>query len=236
MKDLEPLDPELAALFAREAVPEPPAGAAARLLGRVAATVAIGELDADGDAGAAVRSVARLGGRAFGLAAATFVLGAATGAGIALAVRAAPPPRVTHVEHPVASVLTPPSSEVAIPVAALPSSSVPRAPERRRPASVAAPAPASSVADTLGAERAVVEDARSLLSRGDAVAALGRLDEHARRFPNARLGEEREALAIQALVNMGRSGDARARADSFRARWPSSVYRPAVDATIRSIP
>jgi hypothetical protein len=46
--------------------------------------------------------------------------------------------------------------------------------------------------------------------------------------------EEREAIAIQALVKLGRKEDARARADRFRRRFPRSVLMVVVDAAIQS--
>ena len=239
LEPLEPLEPELAKLFAEEQVPTPPRAAATRVLGRVATSIALAS-DAH-DASGLLRG---LGRRAIGLATTTFVLGAAVGAGVVLALRAAPVATVTHVEVPLASATLPPPAETppSVPSAlanddepstSSPSPSVPAQPRRRGQPQ---PQPQSTDADSLGAERAIIDEARSLLSTGDARGALQRLAEHARRFPKARLEEEREALAIQALVNMGDHAQARGRADTFRARWPSSVYLPAVDATIRSIP
>jgi hypothetical protein len=88
----------------------------------------------------------------------------------------------------------------------------------------------------LAAERAPLETARTALSRGKPQAALDALGEHQRRFPFGRLGEEREALAIEALVQGGRSAEARARAARFRAKFPSSLLLPAVDAAMKQIP
>jgi hypothetical protein len=49
--------------------------------------------------------------------------------------------------------------------------------------------------------------------------------EHARRFPDGVLAEEREAIAIEALVAAGRGDPARARFTQFVARFPDSSYR-----------
>ena len=59
------------------------------------------------------------------------------------------------------------------------------------------------------------------------------LEEHARDFPAGQLAEEREALAIQALAQAGRKAEAAARGSAFRARWPTSVLTPVVDAALR---
>jgi hypothetical protein len=53
--------------------------------------------------------------------------------------------------------------------------------------------------------------------------------EHARKFKDGRLSEEREALRVKALAGLGRSGEARRAANSFRARFPRSVLLSAVN-------
>jgi outer membrane protein assembly factor BamD (BamD/ComL family) len=88
----------------------------------------------------------------------------------------------------------------------------------------------------LDAERALLDDARSALGQGDAARALGVLERHERQYPHPLLGEERDALLVQALVRAGRYTEARSRADAFRRRAPNSLLLPAVDAAIGSIP
>jgi outer membrane protein assembly factor BamD (BamD/ComL family) len=82
----------------------------------------------------------------------------------------------------------------------------------------------------------LLDEARTALSAGNTDQALASTDMHARRFAHPQLGEEREALGIQALVGGGRYDEARARAARFRAMWPNSLFLPAVDASIASIP
>jgi hypothetical protein len=82
----------------------------------------------------------------------------------------------------------------------------------------------------------MLDDARSSLATGEAAKALSRLEEHRRRFPHGQLGEEREALAIQTLVALGRHDEARARAARFRDSVPNSLFLPAVEASLASIP
>jgi hypothetical protein len=103
----------------------------------------------------------------------------------------------------------------------------------------AAPAIARDVAGKdveLGMERALIERARMAGARGDTASELEALDRHARDFPAGRLTEDREALAVQALVVSGRIEEARARAVRFRARFPSSVFLAAVNAAVGGHP
>ena len=86
------------------------------------------------------------------------------------------------------------------------------------------------------AERLLLDEARGALTSQEPDRALSLLSDHARRFAHPQLGEEREALAIQALVGTGRYDEARARADRFRTSAPNSLFLPAVDATLASIP
>jgi hypothetical protein len=126
----------------------------------------------------------------------------------------------------------PSSSVAAIPIAS-PAVSVAEAkvvPARKEP-------PEGAGKDvSLGRERDLIERARMAIARGQGGAALEALDRHAKDFPRGRLVEEREALAVQALVQDGRLDGARARATLFRTRFPSSVFLPAVNAAVERAP
>ena len=78
--------------------------------------------------------------------------------------------------------------------------------------------------------------ARAAVARGDFAAALSPIAEHARRFKNGRLVEEREALRVKVLVGLGRGEEARHAAADFRARFPRSVLLPAVSQMPSSRP
>lgn len=80
----------------------------------------------------------------------------------------------------------------------------------------------------LEAERALLDVARTALGRGDGTNALAACDDHARKFPRGALGEEREAIAVQALVLGQRGEDAKLRAERFRKAYPRSILLPAV--------
>jgi len=62
--------------------------------------------------------------------------------------------------------------------------------------------------------------------------ALALTEEHARRFPRGMLGQEREAIAVEALFQLGREGQARERARSFFATYPSSPHRSRIERAL----
>lgn len=133
----------------------------------------------------------------------------------------------------VAARVTPPPPPLAppeppAPVAVLPT--IPTMPPRSLPA---APTAGGS---SLKAERTLLDGVRASLSEGDSARALRLADAHRRRFPHAQLAEEREALAIQALVLSGQSSEARERADRFRSEFPNSLFLPTVQTSVASIP
>ena len=88
-------------------------------------------------------------------------------------------------------------------------------PRRRRDTEDEPATPARPEIDILtGAQDALASDP----SRALALAA-----EHARGHPNGMLAQEREVLAIDALLRLGRRDEAEERADAFNARWPRSA-------------
>ncbi len=89
--------------------------------------------------------------------------------------------------------------------------------------SVAVPEAAS--APVLPDDLALLHRARAALSAGDPRAALDLVDELAREHPASDYTQEREAIAIEALANLGRGAEAQARFDRFVGRYPESTYR-----------
>lgn len=61
---------------------------------------------------------------------------------------------------------------------------------------------------------------------------LGAVAQHRQQFPHGRLTEEREALAIRALLALGRTEGARQRAAAFRVNYPNSFLIPALDSAL----
>jgi hypothetical protein len=244
---LEPLDRDIAVLL-RKAEPYPEAPAAARirvrdaLKLRLADTAASGFDKSGGDEDAAVSSPQPASGL-FSLAskpiltlAATFIVGASAGAALHAGFRP-PRDRIIYVERPS---LVPGPSAAAIDVIA-PASAPPETPQSA--AIQAAPTPRPPVTDKsvaspsdLRAEQALLDVARTAFAQGRGDEALGPLERHAQRYPKGILAEEREALAINVLVTLGRYDDARARSARFLRRYPGSLLRPSVEAAIEAIP
>lgn len=107
-----------------------------------------------------------------------------------------------------------------MPVEALPSSAM--SPEgTNAPARIAAARPA---------EKPRREDEFELIQRAqeklasDPASALTVLQEHARSFPAGELTQERETMAVEALVRVHRKPEARARASALLARFPRTPY------------
>lgn len=113
---------------------------------------------------------------------------------------------------------------VAFPVAVLQTAS-PIGDEVPAPSRAPAPAGTSrspSRAAPAAVELALLQRARSAVARRDFSAAMTALREYARRFPNGRLIEERDALRVKALCGLGRRTDARRAFVAFERRFPRS--------------
>jgi hypothetical protein len=66
----------------------------------------------------------------------------------------------------------------------------------------------------------------------DPSAALALCGEHAQAFPQGLLAQEREVLAIDALVRLGRADEANARGRRFAATFPASTHLRRVEALL----
>jgi hypothetical protein len=122
----------------------------------------------------------------------------------------------------------------------------PAAPRRAPPPPIPAPAQPPAAASeserqlardrALAAERALIEQARTALSRGKPADALVLLAQHRRGFGKGQLVEEREALEILSLAAAGQTGLARARAAAFRQSFPKSLLLRAIDDALAGGP
>jgi hypothetical protein len=74
------------------------------------------------------------------------------------------------------------------------------------------------------AEIALISRAHVAYAGRDFARALALVARHERRFPDARLAEEREALRVRLLACSGRAREARRAAASFAERFPRSVF------------
>lgn len=81
------------------------------------------------------------------------------------------------------------------------------------------------------AELALIREAQDAL-RASPARALSLTDEHRRRFGDGTLAQEREVVAIDALVRLGRRVEARARAAELHRRWPRSAHGRRVDVLV----
>lgn len=94
--------------------------------------------------------------------------------------------------------------------------------EGRRPGRHVSPAAQESYA----AELALLHRAQVAYASQEYSVTVGLVAEHARRFPNGRLAEERDALRVRSLARSGRTDEARRAADEFAAHFPRSVLLP----------
>jgi len=78
-------------------------------------------------------------------------------------------------------------------------------------------------------EFSLLEQAQRALG-GDPRRALDLADRDERQFPVGALAQEREVIAIEALAELGRADEARARARSFFQAFPGSVHGPRIAA------
>jgi len=155
------------------------------------------------------------------------ILGGAVGAA-AYQFRAylAPPAEIHPIPTPVKTVATPRPIAPAAVVEEAPALPPPATPDK----------PVLSKADAARAELHLLRQARGAVAREDYASALRPIGEHARRFKDGRLSEEREALRVKSLAGLGRTDDARRAATAFRARFPRSVLLSAVDKLSPSEP
>jgi hypothetical protein len=99
-------------------------------------------------------------------------------------------------------------------------------------ARVERPARQPSVQESYAAELALLQRTQVAYAARDFSGALGAAAEHARRFPNGRLAEEREALRVRSLARSGRSDEARRATAAFAARFPRSVLLPRLKQSV----
>lgn len=243
--DLEPLSAEaLAMLESDRQLPNVPLDVSERVFEHLSTSIALGGMggghaagqDGAGTAaGGAADGATALSRRAIAWIATAFVAG--SGVGATLHAGLTKPATAPVAVAASATVSRPPevaSSRVPDEPAPIDVRSLPPV-TASSPTAVPAPSHGSAGKDVdLAMERELVERARMALARGQGAEALAALDRHAREFPRGRMAEERETLAIQALVQAGRTDEARARAARFRSAFPHSVFLPAVDALLEA--
>jgi hypothetical protein len=83
----------------------------------------------------------------------------------------------------------------------------------------------------LADEVALVRAARAAIGE-DPARALSIAERHRAQFPEGMLVEERETLAVEALVALARHDEARRRAARFFTRWPASPYQRRIESAL----
>ncbi len=82
-------------------------------------------------------------------------------------------------------------------------------------------------------ETSLLKRAREALAKNPGT-SLALADEHQRTYPRGRLGQEREVIAITALVRLGRPTAARERAVAFNRAYPRSAYATQIERVVAS--
>lgn len=227
---LAPLPDDLRALLqrAQDARLLPPAGAEDLVLAKVTATV--------GAAAAATAGVAagsKLATWGVGKTLAALALGGAmVGGGAVLwsfQERPAPTPSVAASTGAADEPPAPPAvPSVPAPAPPIAPAVAPAAPPAAAPSPAAPPRPKADAA----AEGALLESAREALARDDAARAKEALLEHERRFPQGQLREERRALTVVALAQLGEMERAQRAARAFEEQHPESLFLEVVRAAV----
>jgi len=212
------VDRELEAILQRGRAIRPlPDVVRARALARARATVAA---SAESAPVPAAVTPARGHGRRIALAAGLALLVGAAGAGAAIRggvlerFRSAPPPAPAERIAPPRPQVLPAVAQEPEPIAKT------KTIEKRRPARP------PTAQESYAAEVGLLRRAHVAYASQDFSSALVLVAEHARRFPNGRLAEEREALRVRSLVSSGRTDEARRAVAAFAARFPRSVLLP----------
>jgi hypothetical protein len=232
--DQSPLEPRVVALMREKAAPS--AEVRARVRAKLAMAVPAMGGPFSGEGGGSAGGTGGLTGvggwGTHALAIAAFVVGGGTGAALYAALSRPPPPAIVYVDRPATQ--TPASSVASEPVRS--TATAEEMPSAPHAAAIPAQAVAPPRSSQLAAERDILDDARAALVQGAPERSIDRLDRHRRAFPHPLLGEERDAMWVEALVRVGRYDEARGRADAFRRRWPGSLFLSTVDSAVASIP
>jgi hypothetical protein len=113
---------------------------------------------------------------------------------------------------------------------------------RAAPTEAAASSKGGSLGSTEGPSPGDAETEIELLLRAQQslplhpAAALAAAEEHRRRFPGGGLAQEREVIAVSALVALGRRDEAQVLAKRFAESYPRSAHRAGIEALLRSPP
>jgi hypothetical protein len=88
--------------------------------------------------------------------------------------------------------------------------------------------------ESYAAELRLLQRAQSEYTSQDFPDALLLVAEHARRFPNGRMAEEREALRVRSLAGAGRGDESRRALATFAEHFPRSALLPRLRQSART--
>ena len=227
-----PLHAELAAVLDARSDDDPSREQLARLSSRLAAVLPPGALPTPPGSvhppavatGAAGGTLAKIG---LGLA----LVAAASGGWLAL--HGSTPTTGTQpvaVPSPVSSSSPTEEPPIVRPAPITPPATVPseRAIAPSRPGT--APAPQPDVPTRSEAD--ILTEAHEAMLGGKPERALALAADHARGYPNGTLAQEGKVIAIESLVALGRTEEARLRAAAFRATYPRSSHLARIDQLV----
>jgi TolA-binding protein len=227
---------------AREDVPsESQLKRVATRLGPLLGGAAIGTAAGAGAASTSGATAGATGGVALGVkvGAALVAAGLVGGSAIWFATRgnAPPPAPVRQPSAPLAAPApaTPPAArQPLLPPAASaateqPAEPAPQSPKQAQPAE---PATAGDSAKKAAPPEASLLQAAQSALKTDPHRALALVEEHRRLYPHGALSQEREVIAIEALTRLGRTSEARKKANDFKQRYPDSAHESKVGATV----
>lgn len=245
MSEIEPLQDDIFALVAAaKNVPDLTGASKAAIL--EATLSKIGPLPPSGGGGGAATgsggsAAAGIGTKTVAALVATFAIGIVVGIAVDRSIARAPDGGATPaVASSIARTATMPADlppHVAV-VDTVSPASLPDAPRLVPSASAARVVPSAESPSSRGlaAERALLDVARSALARGEAGEALTAATRHSREYPDGALVEEREALAVKALVALGRKDEARTRVRALEQRFPTGLSVRAAKAAVEGAP
>ena len=87
---------------------------------------------------------------------------------------------------------------------------------------------------SVAAEVAILRRVSAALRSGDPKSALAAVGEHARRFPNGALAEERDMERVVALCALGRRDEAARATERFERAYPASAHEARIRAACAS--
>jgi hypothetical protein len=216
------IDVDLRAALDAASAHEPTPGDLAGLQARLAAALPPGTLPPAPAPPAGPAGGAAIGGKVAALIAAG-AIAAAAAATLLRAPDEAPPP------GPSATTLAPAPPSASPP----PPASAPVEPPPVETSPAPEPKPSARVAPRPAVpEATLLQQAHDELLRGSAARALAIAGEHQRAYPTGALAQEREVIAIEALVRLGRVDEARRRAKAFHAAYPGSSHAARIDRLV----